>query len=64
MKKIFKMAAMLLGCTGCLAQCPKNNLTDNSDEKTVDTLKPDAASAPKSHNALAFIQDIDKIYYL
>lgn len=58
------MAAMLLGCTSCLAQCPKNNSTDNNnDEATIDTLKSDNTAA-KNHNALAFIQDIDKIYYL
>lgn len=59
------MAAMLLGCTGCLAQCPKNNLTDNSDETARDTYESDnAPNAVKNHNALAFLQDIDKIYYL
>ena len=63
------MAALFLGCTSCLAQasrCPLQNNENTIDsnnpnvsEKTIDTIIPITKA-----NALSFLQDIDKMYYL
>lgn len=65
MRQVFKTIAMLLGCTGCIAaQTAKNSLTNNIDatlESNETDTSPETNTNPR---ALAFLQDIDKIYFL
>lgn len=65
MKKIVKTIAMLLGCTGCIAaQTAKNSITNNVDA-TLETNETETSSETNTNpRALAFLQDIDKIYFL
>ncbi|MFT3794041.1 hypothetical protein [Flavobacterium sp.] len=66
MKQIFKTVAMLLGCTGCIAaQTTKTSLTDNNTDATSETNETETTvEANNPSRALAFLQDIDKIYFL
>lgn len=66
MKTIPKTIAMLLGCTGCIAaQTAKNSLTDNADSPVMETNETEASPETNTNpRSLAFLQDIDKIYFL
>lgn len=68
MKKIFKTAAVFLGFTTCIAgKCPLQNNADDivaSGNAYETDQSVENNSSEKNSRALAFIQDLDKIYYL
>lgn len=58
---MFKMTAVLLGWSSCVAQaskCPMQQANDNQ------SLQSQESETPETHNALAKFQDLDKMYYL
>lgn len=61
MKKMFKMTAVLLGWSSCVAQASKCPLQENSSSPS---LQPVDSEQSETQNALARFQDLDKIYYL
>lgn len=68
MKNIFKTTALFLGFTTCLAgKCPLQNNADNT-ALLVNACEPeetdDSNNTTKNSHSLAFMQDLDKIYYL
>ena len=59
MKKMFKMTAVLLGWSSCVAQASKCPMQENNDN-----LQPQESERAETQNALARFQDLDKMYYL
>lgn len=60
MKKMFKMTAVLLGWSSCVAQATKCPLQENNSASP----QPQDQEQNEMQNALARFQDLDKIYYL